>query len=184
VRSNPMTKVESRVTYPEPLTWPVAEQLRYVRGFADGEGGPRLYYHKARHSTTKYPNIRMVVISNTDLPLLNTVRVILHKANIESTIYLDHRERKGEVRRDSCVLVILRGQSLEEYQRLVDFTNPAKADTMRKIVSSYKRYAKTVKSPSEAWPSSAGHSAWVRPGLVPTPDSKEGEKSNRASSGC
>ncbi len=47
------------------LVWPVSEQLRYVRGFSDGEGGPRLYYHKDKRGVKRYANIRSVVISNT-----------------------------------------------------------------------------------------------------------------------
>jgi intein/homing endonuclease len=147
-----MSKVSTAKTYSEPLTWPPNEQLRFVRGFADGEGGPRLYY-RSTLSGKMYASNRMVVISNTDLPLLNTVKVILGSAGIESTIYRDHRDVAGTTRRDSYVLVVLRGQSLERYEKLVSFTNPAKAQRMRRIVQSYKRYAKTVKSPSESRPS-------------------------------
>ena len=39
-------------------------------------------------------------------------------------------------------------------------------------------------NPQEKKSRLAGHSAWVRPGLVPNPDSQEGEKSNRASPRC
>ena len=142
-----MVKITEAETYPEPLSWKLGEQLRFARGFADGEGGPRLYYHKAAHSSVRYANNRHVVLSNTDLPLLATIRAILSKAAIESTIYLDHRAGEKRATRDSYVLVITRGESLENFQKYVGFTNPKKAAILAKIVGSYKRYLKTVKSP-------------------------------------
>jgi intein-encoded DNA endonuclease-like protein len=141
-----LAKVKDSEPYTEPLSWPPSEQLRFVRGFADGEGGPRLYFHKTRNLSTSYANIRMVVISNTDLPLLMTIKRILSNVGIESTIYLDHRAGEKKAKKDSYVLVILRGESLAAFQRLIGFTNPAKAAKLLEIVRSYKRYAKTVKS--------------------------------------
>ena len=141
-----MAKVVTAETYTEPLSWALGEQLKFVRGFADGEGGPRLYYHKAANSSVRYANNRHVVISNKDLPLLATVRVILSKVSVESTIYLDHREGEQKATKDSYVLFITRGESIENFQRNVGFTNPGKAAILAKIVGSYKRYLKTVKS--------------------------------------
>jgi intein/homing endonuclease len=142
-----MSKVSVAETYSEPLTWSLPEQLKFVRGFSDGEGGPRLYYHKAPHSSKRFANNRHVVLSNTDLSLLATVRTILSKVSIESTIYLERHAGEGRSKKDSYVLVITRGESIENFQRFIGFTNPGKAAILAKIVASYTRYLKTVKSP-------------------------------------
>ena len=141
-----MVKISDAGTYPEPLSWPLLEQCRFARGFADGEGGPRLYYHKARHSSARYANIRMVVLSNTDLPLLATIRAILLKVEVRSHIYLDHRPSENGNRKDAYVLVVSDGRSLKNYQKYIGFTNPRKAEILARIVASYKRFLKTVKS--------------------------------------
>ncbi len=139
--------VTSASVYEEILSWPTIQQLRYVRGFADGEAGPRFYFHKAVNSTRMYPNIRMVVFSNTDLRMLNTVRRILLSVGIQSTIYLDQKAGQKKATKDSFVLSIMRGESLTRFQELVGFTAPSKSKTLKRIVQSYKRFTKTVKSP-------------------------------------
>jgi intein-encoded DNA endonuclease-like protein len=147
-----LVKITRADVYPEPLSWPLREQLRFVRGFADGEGGPKLYYHRAMNSTVRYANNRHVALSNTDLPLLATVKEILSKVLIKSAIYLDRHEGKKRARKDAYVLVISSGESLERFQKHVGITNPGKAAILVKIVGSYKWYLKTVKSPEETEP--------------------------------
>lgn len=147
-----MVKVVRADVYAEPLSWPLRQQLRFVRGIADGEGGPKLYYHKARDSSVRYANNRHVAISNTDLPLLATVKVIISKVLIKSAIYLDRHAGQRRARKDAYVLVISLGESLERFQKYVGFTNPRKAAILARIVASYNRYLKTVKSPEETEP--------------------------------
>jgi len=131
--------------YSELLSWPQEQQLRYVRGFADGEAGPRFYSHKGANSKT-YPNTRLVVFSNTDLRLLSSVQAMMLQAGIESRIYLDQKAGEKKAKKDSFVLDILRGQSIIRFEKLVGFSNPSKAAKLRKIVLSYKRLTTTVKS--------------------------------------
>ncbi len=89
----------------------------------------------------------MVVFSNTDLRMLNTVRRILLSVGIQSTIYLDQKAGQKKATKDSFVLSIMRGESLTRFQELVGFTAPSKSKTLKRIVQSYKRFTKTVKSP-------------------------------------
>lgn len=51
------------------------------------------------------------------------------------------RERR-EQQETPYVLVMTRGQSIENLQSHVGFTNPAKGATLARIVASYKRYLK------------------------------------------
>jgi len=141
-----LVKITRADIYSEPLAWPLKEQLRFVRGLADGEDGPKPYYHKALQSSARYANNRNVTISNTDLSLLATAKAILSKVLIKSAIYLDQREGQNPKWKAAYVLVISLGESLERFQRYVGFTNPRKAAILAKIVRSYKRYLKTVKS--------------------------------------
>ena len=141
-------RLATEEAYDEILSWPRIQQLRYVRGFADGEAGPRFYFHKAINSRRKYPNNRMVVFSNTDLRMLNTVRMVLLQSGIMSTIYLDQKAGQKKAKKDSYVLVITMGESLMRFERLVGFTAYSKSETLKRIVRSYKRFTKTVKSPS------------------------------------
>lgn len=131
--------------YSELMAWPQNQQLRYVRGFADGEAGPRFYFHKASKSNRVYPNNRMVSFSNTDLRLLSTVKAILLQAGIESVIYLDLKAGEKKSKKDSYLLDIIRGESLTRFEKLVGFTNPSKSAKLRSIVQSYRRFTKTVK---------------------------------------
>ena len=147
-----MVKITQSATHPEPLSWPLHEQLRFVRGIADGEGGPKLYYHKGKDGSPKYANSRLVAISNTDLPLLATVKEVLSNVLIKSAIYLDGRAGQRRARKDAYVLVISLGESLERFQNQIGFTNPRKAAILSQIVRSYKRYLKTVKSTAETEP--------------------------------
>lgn len=146
-----MVKITRSETYPELLSWPLEQQLRFVRCIADGEGGPKLYFHQAKNSEIRYANNRHVAISNTDLPLLATVKTILSRV-LKSAIYLDGRAGQRRARKDAYVLVISLGESLERFQRLVGSTNPGKAAILTRIVASYKRYLKTVKSTAETEP--------------------------------
>ncbi len=142
---NVLSQIDDAEPYSEVLAWSRNEQLRYVRGFADGEGGPRLSYHKSMDGLRSYANIRMVVISNTDLKLLSTIKRIPGGVGIESRIYLDHRAGERKATKNCCALAVLRGQSLERFARLVGFTNKLKAEKLPTIVKSYKRYSKRVK---------------------------------------
>jgi intein-encoded DNA endonuclease-like protein len=137
---------DSSKAYPEPLGWPRDQQRRYVRGLADGESGPRFYMHKGKTGKL-YPNNRHVVISNTDLGLLRTASEILVRVGILSTIYLERKAGMGKSKKDAYALVITSGESLKRFSELVGFTNPDKAEKLRRVVASYKRFIKTVKSP-------------------------------------
>jgi len=53
----------------------------------------------------------------------------------------------GRSKKDAFVLAITSGESLKRFSELVGFTNPDKAEKLRRIVASYKRFIKTVKSP-------------------------------------
>ena len=74
--------------------------------------------------------------------MLATVKAILSKVSAESAIYLDYFAGEKRATKDSYVLVITSGQSIENFQKFIGFTNPKKAETLRKIVASYKRYLK------------------------------------------
>jgi hypothetical protein len=93
-----------------------------------------------------------VTLSNTDLVLLATVKIILSKVLIKPAIYLDHREGQGRTRKDAYVFVISMGEGLERFQRYVGFTDPRKAAILDMIVESYRRYLKTVKSQAQTDP--------------------------------
>ena len=67
-------------------------------------------------------------------------------AGIESRIHVDQCAGQGKAKRDSYVLVIMRGQSLLRFSQKIGFTNPRKAGTLNRIAKSYKRFIKTVKS--------------------------------------
>lgn len=138
-----------REFYPEPVSWPIKEQLRYVRGFADGEGGPGFYFHKSPVTGKKYPNIRAVVISNTDLKLLRTAERILWSVGIYSKVYLDQKAGEKKAKKDSFILAITRGESLNRYADFIGFTNAEKSLTLDRIVRSYKRFIKRVKFPPQ-----------------------------------
>jgi len=91
------------------LSWPPSEQVRYLRGFFDGEGGPRFYRYKGkkgRHVMSE-PHVRAVDVANSDKRLLTTVQQMLKNLGIRSRMYLDARkwERKATV--DSWRLKVL-----------------------------------------------------------------------------
>lgn len=131
--------------YDELLSWSKAEQMRYVRGFGDGEAGPRLYHHRSKDSVKMHLNIRSVVFSNTDLRLLATVRRIQKNVGVDSKIYINQRAGEKKATKESYALVIVRRSSLEIFTKLVNFTNTRKADILSQILSSYNRTIKKVK---------------------------------------
>lgn len=128
--------------YTEMLTWPLEEQAKYVRGLADGEGGPRFYRFSGErrgHHHDGDPHIRAVVISNTDKALLLTVQKMLENLGIRSRMYLDAQKGHGKSTKDAWILKVLDGKSISKYAVLVGFSIPHKMELLRQIVASYKR---------------------------------------------
>ena len=65
---------------------------------------------------------------------------------IESRIYVDQYAGERRAKKDSYVLVVMRGQSLMRFSKLIGFTNPKKAEKLNLIIKSYKPFIKTVKT--------------------------------------
>ncbi len=123
------------------LAWPLNEQARYLRGFVDGEGGPRFYrWHHERkgHHVPGDPHVRAIAISNADKRLLNTVQQMLKNLGIRSRIYLDVRKGERKATRDGWVLKILDKESITKFAELIGFSDPKKMDILQQIIASYR----------------------------------------------
>jgi hypothetical protein len=117
--------------YQEMLAWPLNEQAKYIRGFVDGEGGPRFYRwrnERKGHHVPGDPHVRAITVSNADRRLLNTIQLMLKNLGIRSRIYLDVRKGQRKATMDSWVLKILDKESLTSFARAIGFSNPQKND--------------------------------------------------------
>jgi len=127
--------------YAEMLTWQLNEQAKYLRGFVDGEGGPRFYrWRRERkgHHVPGDPHVRAIAVSNSDKRLLNTVQQIMKNLSIRSRIYLDVRKGERKATKDSWVLKILDRKSLVKFVELIGFSDPEKMDVLQQIIASYR----------------------------------------------
>ncbi|OYT44244.1 hypothetical protein B6U84_04475 [Candidatus Bathyarchaeota archaeon ex4484_40] len=128
--------------YEELLSWPLNEQARYLRGFFDGEGGPRFYRYKQRkgHHVPNDPHVRAVDLSNSDKRLINTIQQMLKNLGIKSRIYLDARKGERRATVDSWRLKILDRKSIIKFTMLVGFTEPKKKSILQQIIASYREH--------------------------------------------
>ena len=127
--------------YAEMLAWPLNEQAKYLRGFADGEGGPRFYrwrHERKGHHVPGEPHNRAITISNSDKCLLNTVQRMLKNLGVKSHMYLDVRKGERKATMDSWVLKILDKESITKFAKLIGFSNPQKMDVLQQIIASYR----------------------------------------------
>jgi len=127
--------------YAEMLAWPLSEQAKYLRGFANGEGGPRFYcwrHERRGHHVPGEPHNRAITISNSDKRLLNTVQQMLKNLEIKSRMYLDVRKGERKATRDSWVLKILDKKSITKFAELIGFSDPEKMDVLQQIIASYR----------------------------------------------
>ena len=127
--------------YAEMLAWTLNEQAKYLRGFADGEGGPRFYrwrHERKGHHVPGDPHVRAIAISNSDRRLLNTVQQMFKNLEIRSRIYLDVRKGERKATMDSWVLKILDKESITKFAELIGFSDPKKMDVLQQIIASYR----------------------------------------------
>ena len=126
--------------YKELLSWPLKEQARYLRGFFDGEGGPRSYRYKQRkgHHVPNEPHVRAVDAANSDKRLLNTVQRMLKNLGIKSRIYLDVKKGERKATVDSWRLKILDKESIVKFTKTIGFTDPKKTSILQQIIASYR----------------------------------------------
>jgi len=125
----------------EMLAWPLNEQAKYLRGFVDGEGGPRFYrwrHERKGHHVPEDPHVRAIAISNSDKRLLNTVQQMLKNLGIRSRTYLDVRKGERKATRDSWVLKTLDKKSITKFAELIGFSDPEKMDILQQIIASYR----------------------------------------------
>ncbi|MEM5814311.1 MAG: LAGLIDADG family homing endonuclease [Candidatus Aenigmatarchaeota archaeon] len=113
--------------------------MKYIRGFADGEGAPIMYRGCKKKNGKSYPQWdRKVKLSNSDKELLLTVQQMLHNVGIESRMYMDHPAGTGRATKDCWALVVLGKNNIVRFRELVGFTDARKADLIGKIVASYR----------------------------------------------
>jgi len=126
--------------YEELIHWSSNEQARYLRGFFDGEGGPRFYNYKNRkgHHVPGEPHVRAVDLANSDRCLLNTVQQLLTKLDIKSRIYLDVQKGEKKATVDSWRLKVLDKESITRFAQMVGFTSPSKKDILQQMIASYR----------------------------------------------
>jgi len=127
--------------YQEMLAWSPKEQAKYIRGFVDGEGGPRFYRWRSErkgHHVPGEPHVRAITISNSDKCLLNTVQQMLTNLGIRSRIYLDVRKGERKATVDSWVLKILDKESITKFAQNIGFSDPRKMDVLQQIIASYR----------------------------------------------
>lgn len=127
--------------YNEMLYWKKTEQAKYIRGFADGEGGPRFYVWKGKKVGNRYVgemNVRAIAITNSDKRLLNTVQIMLHKLDIKSHIYIDVKKGERKATKDAWSLKILDKNSLTNFSKSIGFSETRKAKILKRIVNSYE----------------------------------------------
>jgi len=127
--------------YQEMLVWSLSEQAKYIRGFVDGEGGPRFYRWRSGrkgHHVPGEPHVRAITVSNSDRRLLNTVQTMLKNLGIMSRIYIDVRKGQRKATMDSWVLKILDKKSLTKFAELIGFSNTEKMDVLQQIIASYR----------------------------------------------
>jgi len=127
--------------YAEMLAWPLNEQAKYLRGFVDGEGGPRFYrwrHERKGHHSSGEPHVRAIAVSNSDRRLLNTVQQMLKNLEIRSRIYLDVRKGERKATKDSWVLKVLDKKSITKFAELIGFSDPRKMDVLQQIIASYR----------------------------------------------
>ncbi|MBE0512889.1 LAGLIDADG family homing endonuclease [Candidatus Bathyarchaeota archaeon] len=127
--------------YTEMLAWTLNEQAKYLRGFADGEGGPRFYrwrHERKGHHVPGDPHVRAIAISNSDRRLLNTVQQMFKNLEIRCRIYLDVRKGERKATMDSWVLKILDKESITKFAELIGFSDPKKMDILQQIIASYR----------------------------------------------
>jgi len=127
--------------YPEMITWSLREKARYIRGFADGEGGPRFYRWKGAQKGHHYSgdmNVRAVAITNSDKRLLNTVQIMLGDLGIKSHIYIDIRKGERKATKNAWSLKILDKKSLIKFSKAIGFSETRKSNILKEIVASYK----------------------------------------------
>lgn len=125
--------------YADMLHWPVDNQMKYIRGFADGEGTPIMRKGYKKKNGKLYPQWdRKIKISNSDKELLLTVKEMLQNARIDSRLYLDHAAGRGRATIDCWALCILKKDSIARFNEFIGFTQTRKADLMKSIIASYR----------------------------------------------
>jgi hypothetical protein len=124
------------------LSWSNVEKAKYIRGFADGEGGPRFYKRKGikeGHLKSGQSLIRGISISNSDFYLLNTVGLMLTDFGIKSHIYLDVKKGDKKATMNAWILRILDKESIKKFTEIIGFSNPVKQDILYQILASYRK---------------------------------------------
>ena len=125
--------------YNEMKLWSRREQIKYIKGFTDGEGGPVMHRGKKIKNGKVYPQWgRKVSITNSNKELLLTLQEILKTIGITSHIYLNHRKGTGRCTIDSWQLVILGKENIEKFGRIIGFTDIEKQIKLNKILASYR----------------------------------------------
>lgn len=125
--------------YNEMLEWSTKEQMKYIRGFADGEGTPIMRLGCKRKNGKEYPQWdRKVKLSNSDKEMLITIQEMLHNMGVMSRLYIDHKAGTGRATKDCWALLVLGKENIARFGKLVGFTDAQKADQLRKIVASYR----------------------------------------------
>jgi len=125
--------------YNEMKNWSKKEQIKYIKGFTDGEGGPVMYRGKKVKNNRIYPQWdRKIAITNSDKKLLFMLKKTLKGFNIESHIYLNHKKGTGRCTIDSWQLVVLGKENIERFGKIIGFTNIEKQAKFNQISASYR----------------------------------------------
>src|SRR3989344_9615904 len=94
--------------YTKMLHWSLIEQIKYIRGFADGEGTPIMNMgYKKKNGKLYHQWDRRIKLSNTDKTLLITIKKMMDTVGIKSKIYLDHAAGTGRATKDCWALLVL-----------------------------------------------------------------------------
>lgn len=128
--------------YEEMLKWSLAEQARYIRGFADGEGWPAFYKDKVTrgHHKPGYISNRAVFVSNTNKALLLMVQKMLDNLGVKSRLYLDAKAGTRRSTMDSWKIAILGQENLQRFSELVGFGDAKKTQILRDMLNSYRKH--------------------------------------------
>jgi len=92
------------------------EQVRYIRGFTDGEGTVIFgWSHKTKKGKKYKQRNRSIKLSNTNKELLLTIKKMLENLGIKSHLYIDTRAGVRRSTVDSWSLVVLGKENFEKF---------------------------------------------------------------------